>query len=404
MNITKTLAWTTLLVSMQAHAQVTFSPLALQTSERAAQPSVTVDPASGFVVTWQERGDAINQLKFAVIGFDGVARRQGTVAKGKDWFVNGADFPSLAVLDNGDWVTFWLQKTAPDTYAYSINSVRSRDRGVTWDAPIVIHRDGSDTEHGFVSLVAAGRDRVRMAWLDGRRMAGKGHDHEESAEHMTLRSATLGRDGKLKDEHELDDFTCSCCQTDGARGSRGTLFAYRDRTATEIRDISVLMLAGKQWSKPGSVHADDWTMPGCPVNGPALTARGDRFAVLWPTMASGEMQLKLALGDGIRYDPPMLLAGGSTELGRVDLANWGVDGFLATRVRQDGPATTLVIDELGPDGVVRHSQVAASKVGGYPRLASSAGVALVVWAQAGEQSGSSRLGIARISAGGPEAH
>jgi|CXWL01.1.fsa_nt_gi hypothetical protein len=386
-----------LLFSLQAQSEVALVPVELKTSEHAAQPSVTVDPREGFVVTWQERDEAVTLLKFAVIAADGGTRREGLVASGKDWFVNGADFPNLAVLDNGDWVTFWLQKTSPGTYAYAIRTVRSVDKGKTWGAPVVIHRDATDTEHGFVSMAPAKSDRVRLVWFDGRLMAGKGDDHEGAAEHMTLRTATLGRDGKLKDEHELDDLTCSCCQTDSARGARRTLFAYRDRSDKEVRDISVLTHSNAGWSQPALVHEDNWTIAGCPVNGPAVTARGERFAVLWPTMASGEMQLKLALGDGIRFGAPKQWAGGAAELGRVDLANWGVDGFLATRVRQDGAATTLVVDELGPDGAVRDSQIVASRVGGYPRLASLEGVALLVWAVAGKQSGNSQLGIARIS-------
>ena len=387
-----------LLVSLQVQTAVLLTPIELATSDHAAQPSVVVAPREGFVVTWQERETEANHLRFAVLDAKGVEVRRGLIQSGKDWFVNGADFPSLAVLDNGDWVSFWLQKTSPGTYSYEIRSVRSQDAGKTWDVPIVIHDDATETEHGFVSMAAAHGDQVRLVWFDGRQMAGADHDHEGAAEHMTLRSATLGRDGKLKDQREVDDFTCSCCQTDAVRGAGGTLIAYRDRNKDEVRDISVVMHSRKIWSKPATVHADNWTIAGCPVNGPALAARDDGFAVLWPTMASGEMQLKLALGDGKRFAAPIQLAGGTAELGRVDLANWGAGGFIATRVRQGGTATELVIDELDGHGTVVHSQTVASKVGGYPRLAQWADTALLVWAQAGDQAGSTRIGIARISA------
>ncbi len=231
--------------------------------EKAAQPSVTVDSREGFVVTWQERDGADSALRFAVIDQSGKETRRGTVASGADWFINGADFPNLAVLANGDWVTFWLQKTSPDTYSYAIRSVRSRDAGHHWDTPVLLNRDDTDTEHGFVTLNAAGDDRVRAIWLDGRRMAGAstGADHDHAAaEHMSLRTAVLDREGTHADEHELDDLTCACCQTDGARSGLRTAYLYRDRTSEETRDISVLSIANEQWSDAKSLNADGWTI------------------------------------------------------------------------------------------------------------------------------------------------
>ena len=390
-----------LLLSLPAHAQFQLSPVAFVTGENSAQPSVVADPGQGFVVTWQERGAPVHQLKFAVLDALGGEIDRGTIAQGENWFVNGADFPNLAVLDNGDWVSFWLQKTSADTYSYDIRTLRSRDRGKTWDSSVVVHEDATATEHGFVSMLAAGGDQVRLVWLDGRRMAGAGGDHEGhegAAEHMSLRTATLGRDGKLKDARELDDLTCACCQTDAVRGATRTLVTYRDRSSAEIRDIGALVFSGSKWSKPSLIHADHWTIAACPVNGPALVARGDRFAVLWPTMAGGDLQVRFAIGDGKSFAAPVMLAGGAPELGRVDLATWGDNGFLATRVRQGNDGTELVVEELDAKGRSTSSKSVANKVGGYPRLARSGDSALLVWAQAGASSGSTRLGLARISA------
>ena len=80
---------------------------------------------------------------------------------------------------------------------------------------------------------------------------------------------------------------------------------YRDRSSKEIRDIGAVVFNAKgNASAPKRVHADNWTMPGCPVNGPALAARGERFLVAWPTMAAGPMAVRAALGDGSRFDAP----------------------------------------------------------------------------------------------------
>ncbi len=367
--------------------------LELPVGERAGQPSVTVDPREGFVLTWQERDGEAHALRYAVVDRSGTLLRQGTIARGTDWFVNGADFPNLAVLDNGDWVTFWLQKTSPGTYSYSIRSTRSRDAGARWDAPVTLHRDRTDTEHGFVSLVPAGDDRVRAVWLDGRRMAAASEPHAHgAAEHMTLRSAVLGRDGALSDEHELDDLTCACCQTDAVRSGSDVVVVYRNRSDAEVRDIHRVRWTGQRWTPPEPLHADGWTIAACPVNGPAIAAQERRVAAIWPSMASGEMHVAVRIDD----QPPVALAEGADELGRVDIASWTDGRWLASRVSAEQRVPSLRLSLLDPDGRAIDEQTLAHKVGGYPRLARDGDVAVLVWAEAGDAPGSSRIGLARI--------
>lgn len=375
-----------------------FERVAFITGAKAAQPSVTVDPKEGFVVTWQEKEGEGSALRYAVFDPAGVEQRRGLVSSGKDRFVNSADFPNLAVLDNGDWVTFWLQKTASGTYAYEMRSVRSRDRGQTWDAPVLIHRDGTPTEHGFVSMVPAGEDRVRMIWLDGREMASSADAHGEGGdEHMTIRSAVLDRKGNLTEERELDALTCACCQTDLARGASSTVAVYRDRSPKEIRDIGAVLFSAKGTaSAPKRIHADNWTMPGCPVNGPALAARGDRFLVAWPTMANGPMAVRAALGDGTRFDAPITLGEGESELGRLDTATWG-DGWLVSRVTTHERTPSLTLSTLSAEGAVESTHSIASPVGGYPRIAVAGEVALIVFTEP-TGTGDSRIAVTRLSA------
>ncbi|MGH8284710.1 MAG: sialidase family protein, partial [Steroidobacteraceae bacterium] len=193
-----------------AHANqpVHVEQLRFATGADPGQPSVAVDPREGFVLTWQEREGGRASLWFAVIDRNGRELRRGRIATGANWFVNWADFPSLRVLDNGDWVTHYLEKSAGSTYAYDVRLVRSTDRGKTWSTPVTPHTDGTPTQHGFVSLSPLGGDRVLVVWLDGRRGAAHaGHDEDGP---MTLRSAVLDRSGARQEERELDDSTCSC--------------------------------------------------------------------------------------------------------------------------------------------------------------------------------------------------
>lgn len=386
------LAWT---AASHADANLAFKRLAFETGAKAAQPSVTADPREGFVVTWQEASPEGSALRFAVLDAAGKELRRGLVSSGAERFVNSADFPSLAVLDNGDWVTFWLQKTASGTYAYEIRTVRSRDKGRSWDAPVVVHRDDTPTEHGFVSMAPAGADKVRVIWLEGRNMAATADTHGEGGdEHMTLRSAVLGRNGTPEDERELDALTCACCQTDLARGERRTLAVYRDRTEKEIRDIGVVDLAVAD-TPPGIVHSDNWTMPGCPVNGPALAVNGDRFLVVWPTMATGPMEVRMAFSDGGTFSEPVTLGEGDTETGRVDAATLK-DGWLVSRVTSQERRPTLTLTSLATDGKKLAEENVAGPVGGYPRMAVIRGSALVVFTESAG-AGNSRVGVILIA-------
>jgi len=78
--------------------------------------------------------------------------RPRQIAQGDNWFVNWADFPSLSALADGTLVAHWLQKSSAGTYSYDVKLSLSHNRGRTWSKPVSPHRDGTPTEHGFVSI------------------------------------------------------------------------------------------------------------------------------------------------------------------------------------------------------------------------------------------------------------
>jgi len=378
-------------------------PLDLDAGPSTAQPSVAVDPAHGFIVTWQRREGERATLEFAELAPGGEVVRRGVIAdsstSGADgaaarWFVNWADFPSLVVLDNGDWVAHWLQKTGDGTYAYEVRVVRSTDRGHTWSRSIVPHDDGTPTEHGFVSMVPAGDDRVRLVWLDGRETAGAGmdhshhgHDHAGHAGRMTLRSAVLDRRGRLRDTARLDASTCSCCQTDMLRVGDRTVVAYRDHGDEDLRNIHWLAHRRGRWSGEQAVHDDGWRIAGCPVNGPALAAGPSGILALWPTLQGDSMVIRAALGDGRGFGAPVALESGVATVGRVDAAAWG-DGFLAVWLGAGSTpgATTLRVAELDARLGVRAThdvvELPPGRSTGVPRVAAARGEAVLAWVEA----------------------
>ncbi|MCK7594050.1 sialidase family protein [Pseudomarimonas salicorniae] len=365
-----------------------------------AQGSVLAT-AEGFLLSWIERSGAVSTLRFAEMDREGIVRRRGEVMSGRQWFVNWADFPALIVADNGDWLGYALVKSDPaKPYAYDIYTTRSTDRGESWSAPQVLHDDGTPTEHGFVSLLPDGDDRILAVWLDGRRTrVGGGHDgHDHGGVHTALHTAVLTREGVVE-RRELDDLTCDCCRTSMARGQEGPVVVYRDRTREEVRDIFEVSRVGLEWSPPTPLPVDDWTMPGCPVNGPAITAQGPALIAAWPTQAEGLPVLRLALRDQGSWQTLPDLDRGQDMMGRVDLAPWTESTTLAVWLATEGGQTTLRLAEIGADGLPRWKQLIArlpaGRGTGMPRIAARDGQAIVVWTEPGVPT--SRLRGALIS-------
>jgi len=297
-----------LLVAAAAHAQqarkAAVGPvreLPTPAAPSSGQSNLTADGRGRALLSWVERLEKNRfALRFAVREGPGWSRPR-TVAEGENWFVNWADFPSLAALPDGTLAAHWLVRSGPSPYAYDVHISRSSDGGLTWSAPQRPHRDGTQTEHGFVSMFPTRDGRLAAVWLDGREMksaaGGEGHgggakpaagdDHGHGQ--MTLRYATLGRGAeglKIEDEAVLDARVCECCQTSAAVTRDGPVVVYRDRSEGEVRDISIVRLGRDgRWSAPAAVHADGWRIEGCPVNGPSVAASGRRVAVAWFTLA-----------------------------------------------------------------------------------------------------------------------
>ena len=93
-----------------AEPRPTFSRIVFSDTPSGGQPSVALEPDRGFIVTWQSTQQDVTSLNWLAVNFDGEQTGRGVIAQGSNWFVNWADTPALAVLDNGDWVAFWLER------------------------------------------------------------------------------------------------------------------------------------------------------------------------------------------------------------------------------------------------------------------------------------------------------
>ncbi|HEX8851924.1 MAG TPA: sialidase family protein, partial [Pyrinomonadaceae bacterium] len=317
------------LLARVASAQEVVRELPSPAGEGSGQSNLAVTPDGRVLLSWIERLDKGRfALRFAAReGAGWTAPR--TIAEGSNWFVNWADFPSLVVLPEGTLAAHWLVKSGVGAYAYDVHIARSVDGGKTWSAPFTPHRDGTQTEHGFVSMFAA-EGRLAAVWLDGRETQTatphEGGAGQPSAEHahgqMTLRYATLdGAGAVISSERLLDARVCECCQTSAANTSEGAVVVYRDRSEREIRDISIVRrLPGGRWTQPATVHADNWQIDGCPVNGPSVAALGRRVAVGWFTLAGGTPRVQLAFSKdaGASFGQPLKVDDGD-PVGRVEV-------------------------------------------------------------------------------------
>ncbi len=312
--------------------------------------------------------------------FDGDEWSEGReLARGAEWFVNWADTPQLALREGGPVAT-WLEKLGEGTFAYGVR-LRDATGEVSW-----LHRDRSPVEHGFVSLVALGGERLFAVWLDGRNT----HAGEEEAElgeqgAMSLRA-------RLTDGREVlvDPRTCDCCQTDAGRLADGrVLVAWRDRSEEEVRDIYWTAGDPSAPLPPGKLlYPDRWQIEGCPVNGPAVATGPRGAAIAWFTVGGGEprVQVAFAAPDLSSFGEPLLLSEGE-PLGRVD-ACWLGDYLVVCWLERDGLDARWRARAVAPEGrrgpLLDFARVSGRRDDGFARMARQ-GRHLVVVYRDGEE-------------------
>jgi len=365
----------------------------LPVSAGAMAPDLRLAPDGRLLLSWiSQQPGRRDAVQFSTYLADRWQNLPKTVAVGTALAVNAADVPHIAATADGALWMQWLQKPAAAGHASDVWLATSRDDGVHWDPPVLVHDDGTATEHGFVSLWPADRNTLGIAWLDGRHTAtaaGAAHQHEGQDDgRTTLRAAQFDYRLQKHREVELDAMTCDCCHTDVALTDRGPLLVYRGRDAEEIRDILVARFEDGAWTPVHKVHDDQWTMPACPVNGPAVAARGNDVVVAWYTEGGGAPRVRLALSRdaGDRFSAPVDVAGGAAQLGRVDVAFDGRQAVV-TWLEERGGGQRLQFARYSPDLAKRWQQVEVAKLQGrglgtgFPKLALRDGVAYVAWTE-----------------------
>jgi len=379
---------------LAADLAITIEPLASPAGDNSLEPQMTTG-GGRTILSWLVRAGSRTSLQFAertAAGWTPVT----TAASGTDFMINSADVPSVRRLADGSLVAQWLQEDGPDPEAYKLRLARSSDQGRTWSTPVSPHRDKVQTQHGFASFFEPPAGGFGVVWLDGRAIDP---DAPEGAGNMALRAATFDRAGKQLGEVVVDARVCECCQTAAASTTNGVLVAYRDRSTGEVRDIVVRRLVAGRWSEPTTAHDDGWTIKACPVNGPALAARGSEVAVAWFTGKGdvGHSFVVFSHDGGQTFGAPVGLDEGSS-VGRVGVELLADGSAVATWVDGSGERPSFMarrVEATGRRGAV--ARIGESSGTRYPRVAQAAGEVLFAWTDtAGSSSSAVRVARAPI--------
>lgn len=370
-----------------SYPAVTAVELDIDAAAGSAQPHLAGGDGLPVVLSWLEPADPGTALRFTTLGPDGWHEPQ-TLRQGSDWFVNWADFPSVVPVSDRVWAAHWLVKHPGGPYAYDIVMAISGDGGRTWSPDTPLHDDGTATEHGFVSLFPW-QDGTGAVWLDGR-------DTERGDGAMTLRSAMIDRFAVVREPTLVDAMVCDCCPTDVAIAASGPVAAYRNRTDEEVRDIHVIRAVDGVWQESGAVAADGWRIAGCPVNGPAIAARGDRVAVAWFTAADDRRRVRLAFSNdsGRSFGEAFDVAVGDVT-GRVDVvlddAGNAIVSWLASPPGNGSATSELELRARGVSpqgtggGTYAIARTGAGRPAGFPQMLLVDGQLVFAWTDTREE-------------------
>jgi hypothetical protein len=354
-------------------------PLVSPAPAESAQPQLAVAPDGTVYLSWLEKVDTgSHRFRFATLAPDASAwSKPAMIHEGPGFFANWADVPSLTIGSGGLIAAHWLQVSGAGKYAYDVKVATSRDGGRTWSAPVTPHRDKTEAEHGFASFFPWPADRdgaaaVGLAWLDGR-------THGQ----MALRAARITADG-AGEEMVVDDRVCDCCPTSAVRTSRGVALAYRDRSPDEIRDIYVSRFEDGKWSEGRVAVRDNWQIAGCPVNGPSMSASGDRVALAWFAAPESKAHVSVAFSTdaAASFGAPVRVDGGN-PMGRVDVELLADGSALVGWIEQLESGAQFRARRVWPDGrrgdALTIASLAASRASGYPRIARSGERLVFAW-------------------------
>ena len=211
------------------------------------EPQLTVQ-GDRTILSWIESAGPRATLKLAERTASGWSEAR-TVVSGSNLFVNYADVPSVRALADGTLAAHWLQQGRGNPDAYNVRLAFSKDGGRTWSPPTSPHHDGTETEHGFVSLFQAPGAGLGLVWLDGRATSRSPRRLSGSRQHGPARHGVgTGRQaaGRDRDRAARLRMLLEGHRADGGGCHRGVSKPQRQGSAGYLR----LSSCGRQMERP----------------------------------------------------------------------------------------------------------------------------------------------------------
>jgi len=352
------------------------------------------------LMSWTQKiNDSVHTLNYSTLS-GGDWTDPKVIEQGNDWFVNWADFPAIAVNKENILVHF-LQKSDPATFAYDVQLKQSSNNGFTWNEKNKLHKDSTNTEHGFVTMLPYKENSFFITWLDGRNTGGGGHGGEHSGGAMNIRTATVLANGEIVDDTLVDAKTCDCCQTSAAITANGPIIVYRDRTDQEVRDIYISRFVNGSWTTPKSIHNDNWEIKGCPVNGPKADSFKNTLAISWFTAANNVPKVNLVFSkdNGESFNAPIQIDSGK-PIGRVDIALIDEQNAIVSWMESTDEEAEIKMMKVNIDGTksipIVISTISASRASGFPQFELLNENVIVAWNHVSEQSSTIKIAILPI--------
>jgi hypothetical protein len=350
------------------------------TDSVSAEPYLFTDKNGLIYMSWIEKSKGKSWLKYSVLNNDNWSEPL-VISSGENWFVNWADYPLLASDGGNSTVAHFLQKSETGKYTYDVMLSTSIDKGKTWSTPKILHDDGKKAEHGFVSMIPYGENYL-VSWLDGRNAAmehGGGHSEGHHGQ-MTIRAAIVDKQGNKSGEWELDGRVCDCCQTSAVMTTNGPIVVYRDRSDHEVRDISIVRMVDNNWTTPKSIHADNWKIDGCPVNGPRAAAIGNNLVVAWFSSPDKKSQVNIVFSKdgGATFDAPIRIDEGK-GIGRVDVEMLNEKSAMVSWMEGSVIKAVKVYDDGRKDPSIIIASSSEARASGFPQMTKSGNMMVVAW-------------------------
>jgi hypothetical protein len=379
--------------------KVQIQPVASPSGPNATAPQLTAS-SKGAILSWVEPDPKTtsSHLWFSERIPSGWSTPVSAGA-GDDWFVSYADPPNVMRMSDGTLVANWLILTDLANEGADLHLSYSKDDGKTWAPSFIPHHDGKKVQHAFASLFEMPGRGLGVVWLDGR-------DGEDT---MSVRYAAYDSGWKQTADEVIDNRACECCATTTVATNNGALTAFRDRSDKEIRDTAVARFEGGKWMPSAVVHADNWEVDYCPINGPMLAAHGDQAAVAWFTLKNNQGQAYVAFSSdaGRTWGTPVRLDERGS-LGRVDLEMLDDGSAVATWVEFADGHAQMRLRRVRPSGeksgAIEIAGVPGSSSSGFPRFVRSGNELLFAWTEstATEGSGEGTLSVHTAAAPLPQ--